>query len=52
MKEEYERGLKWIASSMSTTADFDASVFETIIRVVGGFMAAHEVTGDEALLRK
>ena len=27
-------------------------VFETIIRVVGGFLAAHELTGDEVLVRK
>ena len=52
MREEYDRALEWITNDMVTDAAFDASVFETIIRVVGGFLAAYEVTGDEVLLRK
>ncbi|GAB4814643.1 hypothetical protein N2152v2_001689 [Parachlorella kessleri] len=52
MREEYDRALEWITNEMVTDAAFDASVFETIIRVVGGFLAAYEVTGDEVLLRK
>jgi hypothetical protein len=27
-------------------------VFETTIRVLGGILTAHELTGDEALLRR
>ena len=31
---------------------YEASVFETTIRVVGGILTAHELTGDAELLRR
>jgi hypothetical protein len=37
---------------MPLNASFDASVFETIIRVVGGTLAAHDLTGDEDMLER
>lgn len=50
--EEYERALGWVRSGLNLTVDFNASVFETTIRVVGGFLAAYELTGDEVLLKR
>ena len=37
---------------MPLNASFDASVFETIIRVVGGMLAAHDLTGDPVMLQR
>jgi hypothetical protein len=37
---------------MPLNASFDASVFETIIRVVGGMLAAHDMTGDKVMLER
>lgn len=39
-------------AEMPLDAKFDASVFETIIRVVGGLLAAHDLTGDPAMLAR
>lgn len=51
MREEYDRALRWVASDFDPPSkDFEASVFETVIRVVGGFLAAYDVTGDAVLL--
>lgn len=32
--------------------NFDASVFETTIRVVGGLLSAHDLTGEAIFLQK
>ncbi len=52
LKEEYERAAEWVRTSMPVNASFDASVFETIIRVVGGTLAAHDLTGDQVMLQR
>lgn len=52
LHEEYARAAKWVLNEMPLEADFDASVFETIIRVVGGLVAAHDLTGDKAMLQR
>lgn len=49
---EYEHAAEWVRTSMPLTAKFDASVFESIIRVVGGCLAAHDLTGDVTMLAK
>ena len=51
-EDEYQRAAKWVKEEMPLDAPFDASVFETIIRVVGGMLAAYELTGDQALLKR
>ncbi|EFN60136.1 hypothetical protein CHLNCDRAFT_33654 [Chlorella variabilis] len=50
--EEYGRAAEWVRSEMPLNASFDASVFETIIRVVGGMLAAHDMTGDKVMLER
>lgn len=52
LKDEYERAAEWVRSSMPVNASFDASVFETIIRVVGGTLAAHDLSGDAVMLQR
>ena len=52
LHEEYERAAAWVRTSMPLNASFDASVFETIIRVVGGMLAAHDLTGDPVMLQR
>ena len=37
---------------LATTSDYDASVFETTIRVAGGMLAAYELTGDEMYVHR
>ncbi|KAL4422458.1 hypothetical protein ABPG75_008655 [Micractinium tetrahymenae] len=52
LREEYERAAEWVRTSMPLNASFDASVFETIIRVVGGTLAAYDLTGDKVMLER
>ncbi|PSC73991.1 Mannosyl-oligosaccharide 1,2-alpha-mannosidase MNS1 [Micractinium conductrix] len=50
--EEYERAAEWVRTQMPVNASFDASVFESIIRVVGGTLAAYDLTGDKRMLER
>jgi hypothetical protein len=52
LHEEYERAAQWVRTAMPLNASFDASVFETIIRGVGGMLAAHDLTGDPVMLQR
>jgi mannosyl-oligosaccharide alpha-1,2-mannosidase len=45
--DEYTKAAAWVRAEMPLDTSFDASVFETIIRVVGGMLAAHDMTGDQ-----
>lgn len=39
-------------TNFSVTDDKDISTFETIIRYLGGFLSAYELSGDERMLQK
>eukprot|EP00884_Botryococcus_braunii_P011514 jgi/Botrbrau1/20363/Bobra.0006s0028.1 len=52
MKEEFQRGVTWVQDSFNAEQPCSVSVFETIIRVVGGMLAAYELSGDPVLLSK
>eukprot|EP00887_Chlorella_sp_A99_P003907 scaffold11.g3907.t1 len=52
LEEEYARAATWVKTRMPLNASFEASVFETVIRVVGGALAAHHLSGDAELLRR
>ena len=52
LHDEYRKAADWVLAEMPLDAKFDASVFETIIRVVGGLLAAHDLTGDPAMLAR
>jgi len=46
--EEFDAGRAWVASDFDfTTVNTTVSVFETNIRILGGFLSAYAFTGDE-----
>ncbi|KAL0341758.1 UNVERIFIED_CONTAM: Mannosyl-oligosaccharide 1,2-alpha-mannosidase MNS1 [Sesamum calycinum] len=44
--------LVWVAESLDFNKNYDASVFETTIRVVGGLLSAYDLSGDKVFLEK
>ncbi|BAF15714.1 mannosyl-oligosaccharide 1,2-alpha-mannosidase MNS1 [Oryza sativa Japonica Group] len=52
LKDEFQRARDWVADSLSFDKDYDASVFETTIRVVGGLLSAYDLSGDKVFLEK
>jgi hypothetical protein len=49
---EYDAAREWIATSLSFDRAFDASVFETTIRIIGGLLSANHLTGDAMFVDK
>lgn len=49
---EFADALAWVKSDLSFDVDGELSVFETIIRLVGGLLSAHHACGDPVLLAK
>ncbi|KAK7095856.1 hypothetical protein V1264_005217 [Littorina saxatilis] len=47
LMDEFHKARQWVATSFKFEGDFSVSVFETNIRIVGGFLAAFALTGDE-----
>lgn len=52
LKDQYSRARNWVADRLHFDRNYEASVFETTIRVVGGLIAAHDLSGDEMYLAK
>lgn len=53
MEEEFVRGREWIASHLHFgRTKNEVSVFETVIRYVGGLLSCYALTGDELFLNK
>ena len=52
MSAEFAAAREWVASSLSFDKDFDASVFETTIRVIGGLLSAAHLSGDAMFVAK
>ncbi|BDA46113.1 Mannosyl-oligosaccharide 1,2-alpha-mannosidase IA [Coccomyxa sp. Obi] len=52
LKDEFKQARDWVVNELSFNKFYEASVFETTIRVVGGILTAHELSGDEAFLRR
>ncbi|OTF77171.1 hypothetical protein BLA29_008116, partial [Euroglyphus maynei] len=53
MKQEFEMGRKWIAQELDfKSTQTEISVFETIIRYVGGLLTCFALTGDPMFLYK
>lgn len=48
--EEAEKARKLIVESLSFDRDLEVQVFEVTIRLLGGLLSAHQITGDERLL--
>ncbi len=49
---EFKEGVEWIHTSLDFDVDGEVSVFETIIRLVGGLLSAHLASGDKLLLAR
>ncbi|OMO76113.1 Glycoside hydrolase, family 47 [Corchorus capsularis] len=52
LTEQFQRAREWVANSLDFNKDYDASVFETTIRVVGGLLSAYDLSGDKVFLEK
>ncbi|ESR41000.1 Mannosyl-oligosaccharide 1,2-alpha-mannosidase MNS1 [Citrus sinensis] len=52
LDEQFQRAREWIANSLDFNKSYDASVFETTIRVVGGLLSAYDLSGDKVFLEK
>ncbi|KAH9626232.1 hypothetical protein KSS87_000111 [Heliosperma pusillum] len=52
LEEQFQRARDWVASSLDFNKDYDASVFETTIRVVGGLLSAYDLSSDKMFLEK
>lgn len=53
MKQEFEQGRQWIAQELDfKSTQSEISVFETIIRYVGGLLSCFALTGDPMFLYK
>uniref|UniRef100_A0A2C9VM27 alpha-1,2-Mannosidase n=1 Tax=Manihot esculenta TaxID=3983 RepID=A0A2C9VM27_MANES len=52
LHEQFQRARDWIANSLDFNKNYDASVFETSIRVVGGLLSAYDLSGDKIFLDK
>ncbi|KDD74920.1 glycosyl hydrolase, partial [Helicosporidium sp. ATCC 50920] len=51
LEQEYAQGVSWVAEGgFDLGKNVTISVFETVIRVVGGFLSAYELRGDASLL--
>ncbi|CAN1298800.1 Mannosyl-oligosaccharide 1,2-alpha-mannosidase MNS1 [Linum perenne] len=52
LDEQFQRAREWVANSLDFNKDYDASVFETTIRVVGGLLSAYDLSGDKLFIEK
>ncbi|KAJ8770480.1 hypothetical protein K2173_017971 [Erythroxylum novogranatense] len=52
LEEQFQRAREWVANTLDFNKDYDASVFETTIRVVGGLLSAYDLSGDKVFLEK
>ncbi|KAH1097373.1 hypothetical protein J1N35_014294 [Gossypium stocksii] len=52
LDEQFQRAREWVANSLDFNKDYDASVFETTIRVVGGLLSAYDLSRDNVFLEK
>ncbi|QRV76440.1 glycoside hydrolase family 47 protein [Ceratobasidium sp. AG-Ba] len=47
---EYERARNWVQNTLTFDRDANFNTFETTIRVLGGLLSAHYLTGDDLYL--
>ncbi|TVU04358.1 hypothetical protein EJB05_08422, partial [Eragrostis curvula] len=52
LKDEFQKARDWVAESLNFDKDYEASVFETTIRVVGGLLSAYDLSADKIFLEK
>ncbi|GAB2233707.1 hypothetical protein Droror1_Dr00002936 [Drosera rotundifolia] len=52
LDEQFQRAREWIVNSLNFNKDYDVSVFETTIRVVGGLLSTYDLSNDKVFLEK
>ncbi|ERN07458.1 mannosyl-oligosaccharide 1,2-alpha-mannosidase MNS1 isoform X1 [Amborella trichopoda] len=52
LHQQFQKATEWVANSLDFNKDYDASVFETTIRVVGGLLSAYDLSGNKVFLDK
>ncbi|KAJ0264617.1 Mannosyl-oligosaccharide 1,2-alpha-mannosidase MNS2 [Hirschfeldia incana] len=52
LDEQFQKAREWVATSLNFDKDYDASMFETTIRVVGGLLSSYDLSGDKIFLDK
>lgn len=52
MQSEFEEAREWVASKLSFDYNDNVNLFETTIRVLGGLLAAYDLSGDAVMLSK
>lgn len=50
--KEVERARDWILNDLDYNFDYNVNLFETTIRMLGGLLSAHHLSGDSAYLNK
>ncbi|TYJ12774.1 hypothetical protein E1A91_A10G003500v1 [Gossypium mustelinum] len=52
LDEQFQKAREWVANTLDFNKTYDASVFETTIRVVGGLLSTYDLSGDNIFLEK
>ncbi|KAK9807221.1 hypothetical protein WJX73_010611 [Symbiochloris irregularis] len=52
LRDEFDRARDWVSKSYGLPPTKKVSLFETTIRIVGGFLAAFDLSGDQLFLDK
>ncbi|GAB5363633.1 hypothetical protein AAMO2058_000900500 [Amorphochlora amoebiformis] len=52
LNREFTKAKNWVKTSLKFDIHKDVSVFETIIRILGGLLSAHALSGDQVFVDK
>ncbi|CAN6552048.1 unnamed protein product [Malus baccata var. baccata] len=52
LDQQFQRAREWVANSLNFNKNYEASVFETTIRVIGGLLSAYDLSHDDIFLEK
>ena len=52
MIAEFKEARDWVDKELSLDVNRDVNLFECTIRVLGGFLSAYHLSGDELFLRR
>ncbi|CAI6010026.1 unnamed protein product [Closterium sp. NIES-65] len=52
LTKEFNEAKSWVHEKLFFEHDYDANVFETTIRILGGLLSAYDLSGDPMLLAK
>ncbi|CAH8383133.1 unnamed protein product [Eruca vesicaria subsp. sativa] len=52
LHKQFKKAREWVATSLDFNKDYNASMFETTIRMVGGLLSSYDLSGDKIFLEK